>query len=183
MKLEGQFVSLRPLSPDDAAITLQWRLSPRSAFLQPGASTVAEQRSWIVAHQRDSEQNFIIQMGTQPVGMISLYDINLRNRNAELGRLLIGDAEASRGVPVFYETELLLCDYAFESLKLHKLYGHIMEGNDPMLRAMLCLGFNREGLLRDHYLVGDSFQSAVAVSLLDEEYWQSCRPMLVQMIR
>ena len=183
MILQGQFVTLRPLSPDDAAITLQWRLSARASLLQSGARTVAEQKSWILTHQREDEQNFIIQSGLQPVGMMSLHDINSRNRNAVIGRLLIGDAGKGRAAPIFYETELLLCDYAFETLRMHKLHGEIMEGNDAMLRTRLYLGYKQDGLLRDHYLVGEQFKNAVAVSLLEEEYRQTCRPKLVQMIR
>ena len=182
MILQGQFVSLRPLSPDDAATTLQWRMSARAVFLQRGARTVAEQTTWILAHQREGEENFIIQAGSQPVGMVSLHDIDAHNRNAIIGRLLIGDAGAARSAPLFYETELLLCDYAFETLRMHKLHGEIMEGHDAMLRTRLYLGYKQDGFLRDHYLVAERFKSAVAVSLLEDEYRNTCRPKLVQMI-
>jgi RimJ/RimL family protein N-acetyltransferase len=180
--LKGKYVTLRPVAPADAAVTVLWRNSARAAFLQRGAQTEEEQRAWIVSHTRDGEFNFIIELHGEPVGMIAVHDINHRNRWAIFGRLFIGEPEKVKGTPAFYEAELLLCDFAFDSLHLHKLHGEIMDGHTGMLRTRLYLGYRQEGVLRDHFLVDGGFKNAIVVSLLESDYRCACRPKLLQMI-
>jgi RimJ/RimL family protein N-acetyltransferase len=76
----------------------------------------------------------------------------------------------------------LLSDYVFERLKLHKLYGEIMEDNIGMIRTRFYLGYKQDGLLRDHYIFEGSYKNAVAVSLLEDEYRKVCRPKLLKFI-
>jgi len=42
--LSGEFVNLRPLRPEDAALTLGWRNAQRARFLNPGAAGGYDQR-------------------------------------------------------------------------------------------------------------------------------------------
>lgn len=181
--MTGSFVTLRPLAVDDAAVTLEWRLGERAAHLRAGARTEAEQRNWIAAHTgSDSEFNFIIEYSGAPVGMVALHDVNNRDRSIVMGRLLIGEPKRVGSAPVFFETELLLCDFAFNELRMHKIYGEIMESNVGMVRTRSFLGYHRDGLLRDHYFHNGEFRNAVVVSLLEDEYRNVCRPKLLQMI-
>jgi RimJ/RimL family protein N-acetyltransferase len=182
MKLAGKLVTLRPLVIEDAAITLRWRLSKRARFLQRGAQTEEEQRAWIASKDRTGELNFIIEFKGEPVGMTALHEISQQNRSAIMGRLLIGEAEKVGSAPVFFETEVLLCDYAFGQLKLHKLYGEIMEDNIGMIRTRLYLGYKQDGFLRDHFIFNGSYKGAIVVSLLEDEYRTVCRPKLVRLI-
>jgi diamine N-acetyltransferase len=182
MKLTGKLVTLRPLVIEDAAITLRWRLSKRAQFLQRGAQTEEEQRAWIASKARTGELNFIIEFKGEPVGMTALQEISEQNRSAIMGRLLIGEAEKVGPAPVFFETEVLLCDYAFDQLKLHKLYGEIMEDNIGMIRTRLYLGYKQDGFLRDHFVFNGSYKGAIVVSLLEDEYRTVCRPKLVRLM-
>lgn len=182
MKLTGKLVTLRPLVAEDAAITLRWRLSKRARFLQRGAQTEEEQRAWIASHDRPGELNYIIEFKGQPVGMTALHDISQQNKSAVIGRLLIGEGEKVGSAPVFFEAELLLCDYAFDQLKLHKIYGHIIEDHVGMVRTRLYFGYKQDGFLRDHYFHDGVYKGAVAVSLLEEEYRTVCRPKLVRLL-
>jgi RimJ/RimL family protein N-acetyltransferase len=181
VKLTGKLVTLRPLVIEDAAITLRWRLSKRARFLQRGAQTEEEQRAWIASQDRTGELNFIIEFKGEPVGMTALHEISQQNRSAIMGRLLIGEEEKVGSAPVFFETELLLCNYAFDQLKLHKIYGQIMEDNVGMIRTRLYLGYKQDGFLRDHFLHNGVYRGAVMVSLLEDEYRAVCRPKLVQL--
>jgi RimJ/RimL family protein N-acetyltransferase len=182
MKLKGELVTLRPLVIEDAAITLAWRWSERARFLQRGAQTEQEQKAWIASKDRTGDLNFIIEFKGEPVGMTALYNISIQNRSAVMGRLLIGETGKVGSSPVFFETELLLSDYVFERLKLHKLYGEIMEDNIGMIQTRLYLGYKQDGLLRDHYIFEGSYKNAVAVSLLEDEYRKVCRPKLLKFI-
>lgn len=182
MILKGTVTTLRPIAEGDAEITLKWRQSTRAKLLQRGAKTVAEQRAWIAAKLKTDELNFIIEYRDKPVGMIALHDINHIHKSVQMGRLLIGEEEWVGKAPVAFEADLMLCDHAFDVLKMHKIYGDVMEDNHGMLKTRFYLGYHQDGILRDHYLYDGVYKNTVAVSLLESEYRTTCRPKLIQLI-
>ncbi len=183
MILKGDIATLRPLTVDDAELTFAWRSSTRAALLQRGATTVDEQRAWITAKLSTSELNCIIEHRGRPVGMIALLDISTLHRSVQMGRLLIGEEEFVGKAPVAFEADLLLCDYAFDVLNMHKIYGDVMEDNHGMLKARFYLGYKQDGILRDHYVYDGVYKNTVAVSILEDEYRTICRPRLVSLIQ
>lgn len=182
MILRGKLVTLRPITTEDAEITFRWRHGKRARFLQSGAETVQSQRAWIDGRAHLDEHNWIIEYQGAAVGMIALHDIDRRNNCAIIGRLLIDEGEKVGTAPVFFEAELLLCDFVFEQLGLHKLYGGIMEGHIGMIRTRLYLGYHQDGVLRDHLLIDGEYKDWIAVSLLEDEYRTICRPKLLELI-
>ncbi len=180
--LTGEFVALRPLTSDDAQLTLAWRQSRRARFLNTGAQTVSDQAAWI-AHRPDSERNFIIELADgRPVGMLSLIDIDLVNRRAETSRFLIGDEDAVRGVPAAVEAMKLLYEYAFGELGLIRLYGTVADGNRRMVQWQKYLGMQEEGRLRRHYLLDGEWHDAVCLGLLEHEYLEISLPRMNALI-
>jgi len=152
MKLNGNFINLRPLQVRDAEITFGWRQSDRAQFLNQGASTVEVQERWILTRPKD-EYNFIIELKDgHPVGTLSLINIDQKNRHTELGRFLIGDEEAARGVPVAVEAMKLLYELAFNQIKLVGLWGIVASNNLLMLKWQKYMGMKEEGRLRQHLL-------------------------------
>jgi RimJ/RimL family protein N-acetyltransferase len=183
MILKGDITTLRSITIEDAALTFAWRSSARARFLQQGSNTVDEQRAWIDAKLKTSELNFIIEYSDRAVGMIALLDINHLHKSAQAGRLLVGEEEFVGKAPVAFEAERLLYDYAFDVLHLHKIYGDIMEDNHGMLKTKFYLGFKQDGILRDHYVYDGVFKNTVAVSILEDEYREVCRPKLLSLIK
>ena len=169
MILKGRTIVLRPITLDDAEITLRWRLSSRARFLQPGPKTADDQRRWIASRPAD-EFNFIIEYKQRPVGTIALHDIIPRHQTASTGRLLIGEQEFVGVAPVGFEADMLVCDYAFDQLDVHKIHGVVMEDNVAMIRTRLYLGYKQDGLLRDHYIYDGKHKAAVVLSILEDEY-------------
>jgi RimJ/RimL family protein N-acetyltransferase len=169
--LVGRFVRLRPLRVEDAEMTFRWRQTDRAALLNRGARTVAEQAAWI-ASRPPSEHNFVIEVLAtgQPVGMLSLVDIDLVHRRAEPGRFLIGEPEAVRGIPVAVEAMRLLYELAFDRLGLIRVYGTVAADNPLMLKWQKFLGMKEEGRLRSHYFLDGRFQDAIFLGLLVDEY-------------
>ena len=182
MILKGTLSTLRPITEDDAEITLVWRLGNRAKFLQRGAKTIDEQKKWISAKLQTDELNFIIEYKDKPVGMIALHDLSNVHRSVQMGRLLIGEEALVGKAPVAFEADLMLCDYAFDVLKMHKIYGDVMEDNHGMLKMRTYLGYKQDGILRDHYNYDGVYKNTVAISILEEEYRKTCRPKLVQLI-
>lgn len=182
MILKGKVATLRPLTVEDAEVTFKWRQSDRAKLLQRGAQTVEQQRGWIASKVGTSELNFIMEYRERPVGMIALLDISQAHGSAQMGRLLVGEEQWVGKAPVAFEAELMLCDHAFEVMKLHKVYGDIMEDNHGMLKMRRYLGYSQDGILRHHYNYDGVYKNTVAVSILEEEYRSVCRPKLQQLI-
>lgn len=182
MVLNGSITKLRPITEDDAAITLKWRQSNRAKLLQTGAQTIEQQKTWIAAKLNTNELNFVIEFQDRPVGMIALHDINFLHKSIQMGRLLIGEEELVGTAPVAFEADLMLCDYAFDVLKMHKIYGDVMEDNHGMIKTRLYLGYKQDGILRDHYVYDGIYKNTVALSILEEEYRKICRPKLLNLI-
>lgn len=183
MIIKGEITTLRPITVDDAELTLAWRNSNRAKFLQQGATTVDEQRAWIAAKLKTSELNFIIEYKDRPVGMVALLDINYIHKSVQAGRLLVGEEEFVGKAPVSFEAELLIYDYAFDVLKMHKIYGDVMEDNIGMIKTRLYQGYKQDGILRDHYVYDGVFKNTIAISLLEDEFRKTCRPKLVSLVK
>lgn len=180
--LRGQYVDLRPLSPEDAELTLSWRQGARAILLNQGAQTIEQQRRWI-AGRPAAEYNFIIQTKQQrPIGMLSLSGIDLVNRVGEPGRFLIGDEAAAAGLPAAAEAMKLLYELAFDVLKLRRVWGVVASENRRMLKWQTYLGMTQEGCLRQHLFINDRLQDAVVFGLLDSEYRNVTLPRLESLI-
>jgi len=173
--LKGEFVTLRPLSPDDAECTFAWRQSKRASQLNEGAQTVEQQRKWIEGRPK-SEYNFIIELnqpseGTpKAVGMLSLIAVNLNHKHGESARFLIGEEAAVKGVPAAVEAMKLLYELAFDKLHLRRIYGTVSSGNPLMIKWQKFLGMQEEGRWRSHYHLQGKDEDAVCLGLLENEY-------------
>lgn len=181
--LEGRHVVLRPLRVEDAELTLAWRLGDRTAHLNRGAQTLAEQTAWIESRPGD-EVNFVIELRSgQPVGMISLIGIDTLHKRAEPARFLIGEPAAVKGIPAAVEALKLLYQLAFDELKLQRIYGTVAADNHLMIKWHKSLGMQEEGRLRRHFFLGGHFQDAVCVGLLEDEYRALTLPRMNALIR
>ena len=181
-RLEGRFVDLRPLVPEDAALTFAWRGGARARLLNQAPATVEQQESWIRSRP-GSEMNFIIaRKDGRPVGMLSLVGIDQVNRHAESGRFLIGDEEAVRGIPAAVEAMKLLYELAFDTLGLVRVYGTIAAENRRMAKWQRYLGMREEGRMRRHNFIDGRFQDALMFGLLVEEYRAETLPRMTSLI-
>ena len=181
--LVGQFVTLRPLCVEDAAVTHAWRLGDRARHLNGGAASVEDQARWIASRPK-GELNYVIELKDgRPIGMLSLVSIDLANRRAESARFLIGDEEAARGVPAAIEAMSLLYELAFDRLGLERVHGVIEATNHLMVKWQKYLGMREEGRFRRHFLMEGQFRDAIALSLLADEYRAVALPRMKSLMR
>lgn len=184
MILERGRTKLRPIKISDASKTLKWRLSERAKFMQSGAKTVKEQEAWInSALLKNNEITFIIEFNDIPVGMFAICNINKRYKNCSIERLLIGEKEVVGKHPVAFVSELLICDYVFNNLDMHKVKADIMEDNKNMIKFRKYLGYSFDGVLRDEYIIQGKFKSTYLVSILKNEYEIKIRKKLLGLIK
>jgi [ribosomal protein S5]-alanine N-acetyltransferase len=100
------------------------------------------------------------------VGTCTLAGLDAANRRADLGYAL-GRAFWGRG----YMAEILppLLRFAFADLALHRVTADADPRNERSIRILERLGFQREGYLREQYLVQGEAQDAVVYGLLRSE--------------
>lgn len=180
--LKGRFVELRPLTPDDAAITFDWRGGARARLLNKAAASEQAQEDWIRSRPANEHNWMICIKAGQPVGMVSLVAIDPANRHAEPGRFLIGDEQAVAGVPAAVEAMLLVYQFAFDTLGLVRLFGTIAEGNNRMVKWQKYLGMREEGRMRRHYFIDGRFRDALMFGLLADEYRAEALPRMRALI-
>ena len=103
------------------------------------------------------------------IGWISLSEIDLKNRSACHHGLVIGDKSYKDGSAMF-EAMFLSMEYAFEKLKVHRLYGSSLSEHKTTPAMMRSLGFTIEGKRRDAFLKNGDFFDLLDYSILDYEF-------------
>lgn len=101
------------------------------------------------------------------VGTCTLARIDRANRRAEMGfalaRTFWGRGYMAAALPAVLR-------FAFERLALHRVVADTDPRNAPSIRALERLGFVREGVLREHYLVQGEPQDAIVYGLLRSDW-------------
>jgi diamine N-acetyltransferase len=167
---------------EDAELTLAWRQSDRATLLTRGAATVPEQAAWI-ASRPSTELNFVIELRSgEPVGMLSLVNIDQVNGRAEPARFLIGEPESVKGIPVAVEAMKLLYDLVFDQMKLQRVHGTVVADNVLMVKWQKFLGMKEEGRLRNHYCIAGHFHDAICLGMMEDEYREVALPRMNALI-
>lgn len=82
----------------------------------------------------------------QTIGLVDLFDLDVHNRRAAVGILLVPD---HRGKGLGAAALRLLSDYAFRFLHLHQLYAHVLADNAESLALFRRCGYRPSGHLSE----------------------------------
>jgi RimJ/RimL family protein N-acetyltransferase len=110
----------------------------------------------------------------QMVGACSLQHIDLRNRNAELSIFMV--SQEARGQGYGTEAVNLLMDYAFEVVRVDRLYLGVYDFNEAGLRAYERAGFRYEGRHRNALYYQERYHDEWAMSVLRDEWTRYRQP-------
>jgi RimJ/RimL family protein N-acetyltransferase len=116
---------------------------------------------WTIARPQDDHM----------LGHVSVFAFSPQSGRAEIG---YGLARAHWGRGFMHEALTAAVDHAFGPLGLRRLEADIDPRNDASVRAVERLGFVREGLLRERWVVADEISDTVFMGLLARE-WQERR--------
>ena len=103
------------------------------------------------------------------IGTCTLAGVDAQNRRAEIGFVLRRD---HWGKGYMFEATSTLLRFAFEQLALHRVEADVDPRNEAAIRLLERLGFQREGYLRERWLVGEEINDTVFYGLLQRE-WQA----------
>lgn len=118
LELTGHAFRLRPVELSDAAFIVELR-ARAGAFLNPGASTVADQIAWLQAYfERSGDVYFVVERAdrTRAEGLVGIYGIDEDRHTAEWGRWVLRPGSSAA-----VESALLVYRCAFERLALQHL--------------------------------------------------------------
>lgn len=122
------------------------------AFIHHG---LAAQEAWTWGVCRADEDRLL--------GTVTLFDLQPPQRRAEVG-YIFGRASWGHGYAV--EAMTALVDFAFHTLGLRRLEADADPRNKGSLRVLERLGFAREGLLRERWMIGGEAQDTAIHGLL-----------------
>ena len=164
----------RPLS-DSAADTdfvVALRNDPRfSRWFYHAQATADTHRKFIRAANERGEINWVVERSggaRNPVGVASVYNIDLANRKAECGRTIFIEPR------IFHLNWVVSAVTTFEMLGLNRAYIETLADNRIIARGVERMGMRRDGLLRAHVVRDGRPLDVLLYSILADE-WRAIR--------
>lgn len=169
--LKGETIYLRALEPEDLEFIhavendeAVWEISntitPYSRFLIKQYLEEAHRDIFDVKQLRLVISNY----KNQSIGLIDLFDFDIKSRRAGIGILVKDEANRSQGAGK--EALSLLINYSFTHLDLHQLYCNISEENTVSLNLFKNQGFKQVGLKKDWNYVNGSYKNEYLFQLI-----------------
>jgi len=156
------------MQEQDLSLVLVWRNHPdvRQFMYSQHEISPAEHARWFTSALLDAQRHLLVyQPGGKPQGFLSFNRLRA-SAVAEWGFYLAPDAERGTGRALGQAA----LDYAFSTLKLHKVCAEALGFNERSRRFHEKLGFQQEGLLRDHYFDGSRYHAVHCFGLLANEW-------------
>jgi RimJ/RimL family protein N-acetyltransferase len=101
------------------------------------------------------------------IGQCTLFGLANASRRAEVGYAL---AASAWGQGYMHEALTALLDHGFDALGLHRVEADIDPRNAASARSLERLGFTREGLLRERWIVDGEVSDSAFYGLLSREW-------------
>jgi ribosomal-protein-alanine N-acetyltransferase len=171
--LTGERIALRPLEPEEKGAVQRWVLESdlltqtcRPPVLRSIAGVVSDRTRRSPDPTRGSFAVVLRGTGTL-IGRVTFHDLNFRNRSVEIGYLL---APAARRKGFGREAVSLLLRYLFNGLGLNKVHAQTSSTNEASTKLLQTLGFQRDGVLREHHLFDGTLRDDFIYSILAREW-------------
>ena len=174
--ISGEKLYLSPISTEDIETYTQWMSNPRISV---------HTRAFGVLYTTEFEKNYLqnVASNNNPnacmtaivraqdnlmIGSGGFFDIDYRNRNAEMG-IVIGD-ERLHGKGYGTEATKLLLEYAFTMLNLNMVYLKYYAYNEKAGKTYEKCGFKYAGKMREAKIIGERKFDVIVMDLLASEY-------------
>jgi RimJ/RimL family protein N-acetyltransferase len=177
---EGRFVTLRPTeAARDAAILFHsthgapeieamWRYLPYGPF----ANAVALE-TWLRSCENAAPDCFFTVVGREtqvPVGSLSIISLVPEHGRAEIGHVWY--SPTAQRTKINTESVFLLLRHLFDDLHYRRVEWKCNDRNEASKRAARRMGFQYEGLFRQHQIVKGENRDTAWFSMLDSEWPQ-----------
>ena len=111
----------------------------------------------------------LIEKGSNKViGWCGYHTWYINHDRAEIGYVITDESKKQKGF--MKEALTAVINYGFQKMGLKRIEAMLAPGNNPSLKLVTAFGFQKEGLLREHYLVDGTYEDSVMYSLLEREF-------------
>ena len=170
--INGEKVSLRPITREDTDRIVAWRNKPsvykHFIFRQPFTREMHE--NWLSTKVDTGKviQYIILDKALEkPVGSVYYRDVDPESESAEYG-IFIGEEDyLGRGFGT--EAARLFTRFGLDVLKLHRISLRVLGGNAIARRSYEKAGFVTEGLFRDMVKLDGEYRDVEFMAMLNEE--------------
>lgn len=164
-----KMIKLRLLENKDVPFMLEWMADKditcffQNEFEKMNKKNVYE---FIKKSFTDVNKHFaIIDDEDEYLGTISLKNISFKNKNAEYA-IVTRKSTWGKGISNVATKEIL--KYAFEDLKLHKVYLNVLSNNYRAIKFYEKMGFNYEGEFKHHIKLDNKYEDLKWFGIINE---------------
>lgn len=172
--LKGSIISLKTMKEDILPKLQNWLLdSEINKFLDDSECNLSiDELKKIFPFENDKKNNVLFTIiynnDNLAIGICGLQKIDYNRKDAYL-RIIIGNRKFWDGRTAL-ESEKLLLKFAFQELKLNKVYSIINVKNLGQCNLVEILGMKKDGVLRDYIVQNRNFYDAFLYSVLEKEF-------------
>jgi len=164
-------IKFSKLTSKDLRKVMKWRMLQevkRYMFSEPNL-TYYKQKKWFKKIKNDkSKKYWIVKVNDRDIGLVSLTNIDYKNKKAERG-YYIGET-LQRGKGLGKQIEINLNDYVFIQMKFNKLFGYIFKFNKRMISIHNKFGSKIEGELKRHILKNNKYEDIIIMSVFKNDW-------------
>lgn len=148
---------------------LRWRNSNfiRSKMLNQKKITYKVHLGWYKDSMKDkTNKNYLIYYKSEKIGVASIKRIDFINQNCTWGYYI--------AIPSFRYLALLVeykfIDFIFKKFKIRKIWGEALKSNKKILKIHKYLGFDIEGIYKNHIKVNNKFEDVILISMFKKNW-------------
>jgi UDP-4-amino-4,6-dideoxy-N-acetyl-beta-L-altrosamine N-acetyltransferase len=177
------FENILDASDELREIVRNWRNNPNVSqyMITNHYISPEEHRRWIEnLRTRTTAKAWVIRFDGKPVGVVSLTNINLKERTAEWGFYIADESVRGKGIgsKVLYQ----LMNYVFDTLHLQTLRTMVLGNNPLALNLYEKFGFRKE-LAEPRSLQRDTKTIEVLTMAISRDEWVHARTTLQKDIK
>jgi RimJ/RimL family protein N-acetyltransferase len=175
--LEGERVYLRPIEEQDLGLFYTKALWDKEGRKLTGTQTVFSRQgvqSWFERISTDSsriDQIICLQENNQPIGDVSMMDIDHQNRSAVVRISIFKREYWGNGFGTVAMS--LLLNFGFGIINLHRVGLDVFSYNIRGIKAYEKLGFKQEGTIRDALYYDGEYHDSILMGVLKSEFVRS----------
>ncbi len=172
MNIRGNKVVLRFIEPEDLEAIREMTNDSNQEYMIGGWSfptAVKHQIDWYQRILTDNKNiRFAIDYENSFVGLVTLTDIDFKNRKAKSGIRLTLAAPKKQGVAT--DALLTMLNYAFQELNLHRVYATILEYNEASKKLHEKCGYKIEGILKESVYKKGAYHNELQLGILKSDF-------------
>ena len=167
--LVGKKTVLRPISVADAPLLTQWNNDPetRKYLARRFPLSDLDEKAWIekvsIISKTPSDVILIVESKEthEVIGIMGLHNIDWLDRNAVTGTVL-GTEHQGKGLAT--DAKMILLEYAFETLGMHKIISHAFSDNHKSIKYSKRCGYVVEATLKEEIFCEGKWEDITALA-------------------